>query len=284
MKKLIAIIGGGPAAMLLAAQLDEHKFDVTIYEQNSALGRKFLVAGEGGFNLTHSEPVEKIISRYTPVSFFEKIIQSFTNVDLRNWFSSIGIETTIGSSKRVFPVDGVKPIDVLNAVLKVLKQKNVSIKTKHLWKGWTVDKKLLFETNGLLIFIKADIVVFALGGASWKVTGSNKLWVSYFKDMGVDIIPFQASNCAFEIKWTKEFIAIAEGKSLKNIIVKCDYKENKGELVITKFGLEGGAVYALSPLIGKHLNESKIANVYLDLKPSFTVDEIKKKIDNRGNK
>ncbi|MGZ6523428.1 MAG: NAD(P)/FAD-dependent oxidoreductase, partial [Bacteroidia bacterium] len=132
MKKSIAIIGGGSAALMLASQLDENKFDVTIYERNAALGRKFLVAGDGGFNLTHSEESEQFISRYTPSVFFEKIISGFSNTDLRNWLSSIGIETFIGTSKRVFPVKGIKPIDVLNAILNELKKKNVTIKTNHL--------------------------------------------------------------------------------------------------------------------------------------------------------
>jgi uncharacterized flavoprotein (TIGR03862 family) len=284
MKKSIAIIGGGPAAMMLAAQLDEHKFDVTIYERNAALGRKFLVAGDGGFNLTHSEDIEQFISRYTPAIFFEKIIRSFTNTDLRNWLASIGIETTVGSSKRVFPADGIKPIDVLNAILNVLKKKKFFIKTQHTWKGWNTDNELLFETSNTTIPVKTDLVVFALGGASWKVTGSDGAWTNYLNEKGIEIIPFQSSNCAFEIKWNNEFLKIAEGQSLKNISLKCNEKEKQGEVVITAFGLEGGAIYALSPAIRKQLNEQKTATVYLDLKPTLHVSEIKNKISNRGNK
>ena len=283
MKRAIAIIGGGPAAMMLASVLDGQKFDVTIYEKNASLGRKFLVAGDGGFNLTHSEELEKFISRYTPSSFFENIISSFTNNDLRNWFHNIGIETHVGSSKRVFPLKGIKPIDVLNAILNVFKKKNVSIKTGHTWKGWK-NNELLFETSDQSVTVKADITIFALGGGSWKVTGSDGTWTNYFAEKGIDIIPFQASNCAYEIKWRKEFISIAEGKSLKNISLKCGSKEKKGELVITKFGLEGGAIYALSPEIRKRLNSTNSAQLLLDLKPSLTLVEIKNKISHRGNK
>src|SRR3990170_4718697 len=166
MKKTIAIIGGGPAALMLAAELNEEKFDVTIYERNNTAGRKFLVAGDGGFNLTHSEEIEQFISRYTPAPFFEKIISSFTNTDLRNWFANIGIPTIVGSSKRVFPEKGIKPIEVLNAILEVLKKNNVVIKTQHFWKGWNADNEQLFENNNQTIKVKADVVVFALGGAS----------------------------------------------------------------------------------------------------------------------
>jgi uncharacterized flavoprotein (TIGR03862 family) len=282
MKRVVAIIGGGPAALMLAAELDEQKFEVTIYEKNIALGRKFLVAGDGGFNLTHSEEQKLFISRYTPSSFFLNVISSFTNTDLRTWLKNIGIETFVGSSKRVFPLKGIKPIDVLNTILIVLKKKNV-LKTNHVWKGWN-NKGLFFETTNQTITIKADITVFALGGGSWKVTGSDGTWIKYFAEKGIEIIPFQASNCAYEIKWETEFIKIAEGKSLKNISLKCGDKEKKGELMITKFGLEGGALYALSPEIRKQLNSTNTAQLFLDLKPSLSVGEIKNKISNRGNK
>lgn len=283
MKRSVAIIGGGSAAMMLAATLDEQTFDVIIYEKNSALGRKFLVAGDGGFNLTHSEDTEQFISRYTPDSFFYNIISSFTNTDLRNWFKKIGIETFVGTSKRVFPVKGIKPIDVLNAILLVLKKKKVLIKTQYTWKGWN-NNELVFETAGQVEKIKSDITVFALGGSSWKVTGSDGLWAAYFAEKGIETIPFQASNCAYEIKWGKEFIKIAAGKSVKNISLKCGDKEKKGEVVITKFGLEGGAIYALSPEIRKQLNSRKTAQLFLDLKPTLSAGEIKNKISNKGNK
>jgi uncharacterized flavoprotein (TIGR03862 family) len=287
MKKSISIIGGGPAALMLAAQLDEQKFDVTIYERNATVGRKFLVAGDGGFNLTHSEDIEQFISRYTPTPFFKNIISAFSSTDLRNRLNTIGIETFVGSSKRVFPIKGIKPIDVLNAILNVLKKKNVIIKTQHLWKGWK-NNELIFENNSTSenkqLNVKPDIIIFALGGASWKVTGSDGTWSKLFIDKGIEIIPFQASNCAFEIKWKKEFIEIAEGKSLKNISISCDGSEKKGELVITKFGLEGGAIYALSSAIRSQLKKNKTARVFLDLKPSLTVAEIKNKISNKGNK
>ena len=283
MKKTIAIIGGGASALMLAATIDTIKFDIIIYERNSATGRKLLVAGDGGFNLTHSEDVEQFITRYTPSSFLEKSIRSFTNTDLRNWLKAIGIDTYIGSSKRVFPTKGVKPIDVLNAILAVLKQKNVVIKTQHDWKGWNEKDELIFESNEQLINIKADVTVFALGGASWKVTGSNRSWLRYFEEKGIKTIPFQPSNSAVKIIWKKEFLEIAEGKSLKNISLKCNDKEIKGEVVITKFGLEGGAVYALNGCIREQL-KNKTATIFIDFKPLLSVDEIRNKISNRGNK
>src|SRR6218665_406758 len=247
-KKSVAIIGGGPAAFMLAATLDETLFDVTIYEKNNAVGRKFLVAGDGGFNLTHSEAQEAFISRYTPAAFFQPLISSFNNNDLREWLKNIGIDTYVGTSRRVFPVKGIKPIEVLNAILVELKRKNVIIKTNHAWKGWK-NEALTFETSNAVLDVNADVAVFALGGSSWKVTGSDGSWTTYFSEKGIQIIPFRASNCAYEIKWGDDLLKAAEGQSLKNIIVSCDSKEKAGELVITKFGLEGGAIYPLGPQI-----------------------------------
>jgi hypothetical protein len=282
--KVIAIIGSGPAALMLAATLDEKLFDVTIYEKNFAPSRKFLVAGDGGFNLTHSEEIEQFITRYTPPSFLEKSIRSFTNADLCNWLKQIGIDTYTGTSKRIFPVKGIKPIDVLNAILNELKNKNVQIKTKHEWKGWNDKNELIIQQNDKDTFVKADIVVFALGGASWAKTGSDGSWISLFKEKCIEITPFQPSNCAYQIKWDEKFLKQSEGKSIKNIAITSNGVEKKGEVVITKFGIEGGAVYGLSPQIRKQLNDTISATIYIDLKPSLYVDTIKSKFANKGDK
>jgi len=284
MKKSIAIIGSGPSALVLAAFLDENKYDVTIYERNFAPGRKFLVAGDGGFNLTHSEEIEPFIGRYTPSTFLEACIRSFSNIELRNWLKDIGIETYEGTSKRVFPIKGIKPIDVLTAILEVLKKKNVQIKTQHMWRGWNANNELIFSHNKSEQTIKTDIAVFALGGGSWSKTGSDGTWTSAFEEKGIEIVSFQSSNCAYEIKWKNDFLAKTEGKFLKNISITCEEKVKPGELVITKFGIEGGAVYALSPQIRKQLNDKNSATVFIDLKPSLTADEVKSKFSERGNR
>jgi uncharacterized flavoprotein (TIGR03862 family) len=277
-------VGGGPAALMLAATLDSSIFDITIYERNYALGRKFLVAGDGGFNITHSEDIESFVARYTPPSFLEASIRAFPNTQLRTWLKEIGIDTFVGSSKRVFPTEGTKPIEVLNAILTVLKAKNVQIKTQHLWQGWSESNGLLFRHLESELEVQADVVVFALGGASWGKTGSDGTWASLLENKGISIVPFQPSNCAFEIRWEKSFLASAEGKSLKNIAISCDGSEKKGEVVITRFGLEGGAIYALSPQIRKRLAETGTATILIDLKPSFTLSEIKDKLSGHANK
>lgn len=284
MKRSIAIIGSGPSALMLAAMLDEKKWEVTLYERNFAPGRKFLVAGDGGFNLTYSEDMGKFITRYTPQNFLEKNLLAFTNADLCNWMEEIGIKTYVGTSKRIFPVKGIKPIDVLNAILKELKKKNVQLKTQHKWKRWNEINELVFTHNKNDFSVKTDVVVFALGGSSWSKTGSDGTWVNLFEEKQVDIIPFQPSNCAYEIKWDKKFLEISEGKFLKNISIKIDDKEKAGELVITKFGIEGGAIYALSPQIRAQLKENKRAKIYIDLKPIFSIDEIRSKLKSKGSR
>lgn len=269
---------------MLAATLNENFFDVSIYEKNFAPARKFLVAGDGGFNLTHSESIEQFVARYTPALFLEKSIRSFTNTDLCNWLKQLGIETFVGSSKRVFPVKGIKPIDVLNAILQELKRKNVQVKTKHEWKGWNDKNELIINHDNKNIFIKADFVVFALGGASWAKTGSDGSWLHLFKNRRVEVVPFEASNCAYGTGWDEKFLKQAEGKSLKNISVSCKGIEKKGEVVITKFGIEGGAIYALSPQIRGELKNNNPATIFMDLKPGLSAEAIKNKLTVKENK
>ena len=291
MKKTIAIIGGGASASALAAMLDENLLDITIYERQATLGRKFLVAGDGGFNLTHSEDLEHFLTRYSmPQSNnlshqnIENSLRNFTNLDTRDWLKSIGIETFIGSSNRVFPTKGIKPIEVLNAILLVLKNKPIKLKTKCFWQGWNAQNELIMLQNGIKTLVKADIIVFSLGGASWRKTGSDGTWTPYFEEKGISTVPFQASNCAYKIDWSDNFLAKSEGKSLKNIALKCGDKVKKGEVVVTKFGLEGGAIYALSPAIREQLNEHQLATIYLDLKPVLSVEDIVQKLTEKNNK
>lgn len=280
MKKQIAIIGGGPSAFLLAAFLDTTKFDVTLYEKNKTAGRKFLVAGKGGFNLTHSEPIKQFIKRYTPGDYLENALINFSNTDFRNWLDGIGIPTYVGSSKRVYPKEGIKPIEVLNAILKHLKEKGVNIKYNHTFTGWDdADNPIIND-----VAIKTDYTIFSLGGASWKITGSDGDWLNTFAEKGIKTKSFQASNCGYQIDWNPIFIKKHEGTPLKNIAITCDTTTQKGEAVITTFGLEGNAIYGLSPQIRLQLNNAKKATVYIDFKPSLSLEMIKVKIESSKSK
>jgi uncharacterized flavoprotein (TIGR03862 family) len=274
MKKKIAIIGGGPSAFLLAAFLDAEKFTVMLYEKNKTFGRKFLVAGKGGFNLTHSDAIDWLAKRYTPSGFLDNSLQSFTNVDFRDWLDQIGIPTYIGSSKRVYPKEGIKPIEVLNAIARALTEKGVVIKYEHTFSGWNDSDKPIIND----IPIQADYTVFSLGGGSWKVTGSDGRWLDTFSKKGIKTKTFQASNCGFEINWNPVFIEKHEGTPLKNIAVSCSNIIQKGEAVITNFGLEGNAIYGLSPQIREQLAAKLKATIYTDFKPSMPLEKLYAKI------
>lgn len=274
MKKQIAIIGGGTSALLVAAFLDAKKYTITIYEKNKTTGRKFLVAGKGGFNLTHSEPIDQFIKRYTPNGFLDKALLNFTNINFRNWLNEIGIPTFIGSSKRVYPKEGIKPIEVLKAILKNLKDKDVQIKYEHIFSGWNTSNNPIINNKT----IATDYTVFSLGGGSWKVTGSDGKWLNSFSEKGIKTKKFQASNCGYQIEWKSDFIQKHEGTPLKNIAITCNNVIQKGETVITKFGLEGNSIYGLSPQIREQLNTNSIATIFIDFKPSLSPESILSKI------
>jgi len=262
MKKELAIIGGGTAGLFLAAFIDTEIFDVTIYEKMNTLGRKFLVAGDGGFNLTHVEEMPSFKSRYTPPAFLKEALRAFSNRDFRAWLLDLGIPTFVGTSGRVFPDKGLKPIEVLNRIKAQLIEKNVKMKFNKTFIGW--------DEKGSVKFVSGETIhpkytIFALGGASWKVTGSDGTWLDVLAAKGVKTLDFSPSNCAYEINWSEEFILKHEGTPLKNISISLQGKTQKGETVITKFGIEGNAIYGLSPeikleLIKQTLNKEE----YLD--------------------
>ncbi len=281
-KKSITIIGGGPAALMLACSLDNAKYEISIYEKNATVGRKFLVAGKGGFNLTHSEDLEPFINRYHPKEFIGAFIKQFTNIDFRNWLQDIGIETYVGTSKRVFPKKGIKPIEVLQAIEKELLKNQVTINYNHSWTGWKNDE-LVFEHKQTTLIIKSDITVFALGGGSWKVTGSDGGWLTYFKKKQITTLPFVSSNCAYQIKWDNELLKLIEGQALKNCQFNCHGILKKGEAVLTQFGIEGSGIYALSKPIRKQLLANKIASITIDFKPELNEIQVQQRLKDHAH-
>ncbi len=293
---------------MLAGSLDNNKFNIYLYEKNAALGRKFLVAGKGGFNLTHSEYFTQFVERYHPQIFIEPFIEHFSNTDFTNWLKLIDIETYVGTSKRVFPIKGIKPIEVLKAIESQLQKNKVSVIYNHTWKGWDNDE-LLFSHHNELIKTKPDLVVFALGGASWKVTGSDGSWTTYFNNKGIKTNKFYPSNCAYKINWNSAFIKMHQGNALKNCEFTCGNISRKGEAVMTEFGIEGSGIYPLSAEIRKQLirpnishpelvagshemlkhtdsyryQHDGVAKLYIDFKPDLSLEEIKKRLENKGN-
>jgi uncharacterized flavoprotein (TIGR03862 family) len=272
----ILIIGGGPAGLMAATQLLDLKADITIIDHKPAVGRKFLVAGEGGFNLTHSEPLESFIQKYDS-EVIKDWVTKFTPADFRSWLSSIGIETYIGSSGKVFPIEGTKPIQVLNAWLKHLKKAPIN---------WQLKSELIdFDEKFVRIKSKNDVqelpydfLVFALGGASWKKTGSDGTWFDLFTEKKIHTIPFQSGNTGLELKestWRKEF----EGRFIKNCRLQINDLTVAGDLVITNYGIEGKPAYA----VNRALRTNRFKGLTIDFKPQLTVDKIETTLRNADN-
>lgn len=274
----VAIIGGGSAALLAADQLSMD-FDVHIYEKGKALARKFLVAGDGGFNITNSEKCPAILKHYSNTKILQEALKLFDTTDTIQWLKGMGIQTFVGSSGRVFPEKDMKPIHVLNKIMNQLKNKNVKIHYQHEFKGFDPDFDPILMHEDLRINLEADYVIFALGGGSWPVTGSDGKWVDSFKMVGLNLNHFEPSNCGVNIPWSDEFKAVFEGHYLKNLSISIGNKTVLGEVVITSYGLEGNAIYPIIPLLR---NELKATNgsvkIKLDLKAQNTHHQLLSKI------
>ena len=276
MKSELAIIGGGPSALLLAAHIDPSLYRVTIYEQQKTVGRKFLVAGKGGFNLTHGGNITDFINQYHPSDFLKSAIERFTPDDLRDWLAQRGVNTYVGSSGRVFPLKDIKPIKVLQAILDYLETLGVIIKYNEKWTGWDNQGSLTFDSG---LIVKPSQTILALGGGSWKITGSDGHWLSLLQGKGVQAIPFKPVNCGFTVNWDGQFLKRYAGQPIKNIKVKLDKIESTGELKITDYGLEGNAIYAISYCLQSKLNQSDTTQFTVDLKPMLTEQSIREKLE-----
>jgi uncharacterized flavoprotein (TIGR03862 family) len=277
LKKTISIIGGGASALAFSAFIDTNKYEVVLFDKNKALARKFLVAGDGGFNLTHGSVMDEMLNHYEPKGFLDEALLAFTNEDFRKWLKELGIETYVGSSGRVFPLKPIKPIEVLQAILNLLKKKGIHIKTNMEWTAWNTNNSIELNNSDV---IKTDIVVFALGGSSWKVTGSDGNWLRFFESKQIPTQAFEASNCAFKLNWPEEFIKNHAGKSLKNIALSSSNKTYKGEVTVSEFGLEGNAIYPLSTEIKKQIKSNGQALINIDFKPMLTDQEVFNKLLN----
>ncbi len=277
MSKPVAIIGGGPAGLFAAEYLANAGHSVDVYERMPTLGRKFLMAGRGGLNLTHSEPLEVFLKRYREgAPWLSDAIERFTPQDLRDWADGLAAETFIGSSGRVFP-KAMKASPLLRAWQARLEALGVRLHTRHRWTGWR-DGRLSFEDGaGNPVTHQADAVFLAMGGASWPRLGSDAGWVDMLTQRGVDITPFTASNCGVETGWSEVVKSRFAGQPLKTIALTCGEETVRGEAMIAGYGLEGGAVYALSAPIRQALKTGAVT-LRLDLRPNQSADDLAAKI------
>ncbi len=272
--KRVIIIGGGPAGLMAATQLLKSDCEILLLDQKASVGRKFLVAGDGGFNLTHSETPSEFREKYDS-DWMRQAVRQFSNKDWIKFLKQIGIETKIGSSGKIFPEDAIKPIQVLNAWKQLLEPKvQFMLNTRFVDFG---EKQVEVERDGKLEKIRFDYLVLALGGKSWPVTGSDGFWAPVFEQKGIELNPFQASNSGLVLY--ENWLGDLEGKILKNIRVFCGNQSCSGDLVCTNYGLEGKPAYAINGALRKM--EKPVFKV--DLKPQMTqqkVFEVLKKAKN----
>lgn len=283
MTKSVAIIGGGPSGLMAAEILSANNFNVTIYERKPTFGRKFLMAGRGGLNITHSENFDNFIKKYRKSSKnLEPIIHKFTPNNLRDWCDDLGEKTFIGSSGRVFP-DSFKASPLLRSWLKRLEKQGVNFKLKHDWLGWN-ENSLIFNTTDVEINVKHDITILALGGASWPDLGSDGSWVNILKKDNIDIATLCPSNCGFTVNWTSFFAEKFQGQSLKTVELCFADQKVKGEFIITENGVEGGAIYALSSYLRDDIYKNGSTTLKIDLKPDLSVEEIEQRLQKPKSK
>lgn len=272
----LAIIGGGPAG-LIAADILSKSCEVHLYEQGRTLGRKFLVAGDGGLNITNRAEGDALFEQFTPRSFMQPLLEAFGPAELRKWLDDLGVPTYVGSSGRVFPERDMKPAEVLAAMRARLVERGVHIHLQHTLVGFDERTRPLVEHGGTRSTAVGEVFLFALGGASWPKTGSTGEWRSCFEAIGVGTVPFAASNCGVDIA-LPDALRIHAGKPLKNIAVRAGDRVLRGELTLTDHGLEGNAIYPLVPAVREALLSNGKAELIIDLKPDLTEEQIDRKM------
>ncbi len=287
----LAVIGGGPAGLRaaeVAAEAGAGRWRIALFDAKPSVGRKFLVAGRGGLNLTHSEEIDRFLTRYDEgrqVERWRALLAEFSPTDLRAWAARLGIDTFVGTSGRVFPREK-QAAGLLRRWVARLRTLGVEFRMNHRWKslrrvetGW----QLMFQRRtigpaGDDLEIHARAVLFALGGASWPQTGSDGEWQAVFRDaLGICAVPWQPANCGWEVEpaWSPEFLRAAEGLPLKNVALSVDGRRALGELLITRYGIEGGALYQLgTTLRGQPLP----ARLEIDLKPQLSLKRLAEKL------
>jgi uncharacterized flavoprotein (TIGR03862 family) len=270
----VAVIGAGPAGLIAAETLARGGARVTVFDGMSSPARKFLLAGRGGLNLTHSEPLPQFLTRYGAAQArLTPAIEAFSPNALRAWADDLGQPTFVGSSGRVFPV-AMKASPLLRAWLRRLDTQGVQLKLRYRWVGWDDDGRLVFETFGGPHAVDARAVVLALGGASWPKLGSDGGWVERLAAKGVAIAPLKPANCGVTVAWSTLFADKYQGLPLKNVALAFGDRSVRGEAIITRDGLEGGAVYALSAQLRDAILAGGAARLSIALRPDLGIDEL----------
>ena len=281
----IAIIGGGPAGLMAAEVLAAAGHAVTVYDAKPSVGRKFLLAGKGGLNLTHSEPFEPFLARFGDrAAQIAPLLRGFDADALRDWAAGLGVETFVGTSGRVFPKD-LKAAPLLRAWLHRLRAAGVKFAMRHRWTGWADDGALRFDTAEGERLVTAGATLLALGGASWPQLGSDGAWAEPLAARGVGIAPLRPANCGFDVGataahadgpgWSDRFAREFAGQPIKPVALATDgFAYRAGEFVVTATGIEGSLVYAASHALREQIARKGSATLYLDLLPQLTPERV----------
>lgn len=275
----VAVIGGGPAGLIAAEILSRAGLSVTVYDRMPTFGRKLQMAGRGGLNLTHSEPLNNFLTRYGGArSFLAPSIEAFPPAALRDWAAGLGEETFTGSSGRVFP-KAMKAAPLLRAWLARLREQGVVFRFRMEWRGWDGASDLLFRhADGSEETVRPKAIVLALGGASWPRLGSNGAWTGILAEKGVGISPLVPANSGFQVHWSEVFKERFQGHPLKTVALTGAGRTVRGEAMITAQGIEGGAVYALSSGLRDQIAGEGEAILHINFCPDRSIQDLRKRL------
>ncbi|MBU0621553.1 MAG: TIGR03862 family flavoprotein [Gammaproteobacteria bacterium] len=296
----VAVIGAGPAGLMAAEVLSTAGVRVDVYDAMPSTGRKFLMAGKGGMNITHAEPFDAFLARYgTRREKLEPLLRAFPPEALREWIHGLGIETFVGTSNRVFPKD-MKAAPLLRAWLHRLRERGVHFHMHHRWLGWDEQGALRFEIPGIaphpnplppageganVKTMRFDATVLALGGASWPQLGSDGAWVSLLEQRGIAIAPLRPSNCGFEVAWSTHLRERFAGEPLKSVAACYGDTRKQGECIISAHGIEGGLIYSFSAVLRDEIERNGSATLQLDLLPNWSTERVQKEVSHpRGSR
>ena len=279
----IAIIGGGPAGLMAAEAASGAGVEVAVYDAMPTMGRKLLMAGKSGLNITHAEGKSAFDARYgAALPRLQAALDDFGNAAIRDWCAGLGVETFVGSSLRVFP-RAMKASPLLRAWLRRLAEQGVSFRTRHRWQGFD-GEDLVFDTPDGRITEHFDATVLALGGASWPELGSDAAWLPWLAGRGVAINPFRPANCGFEVNWSPVFAERFAGEPVKAVVATSDAGPLPGEFVVSKDGVEGSLVYAHAAALRDRIERDGAAALMLDLAPGRTVEKLARDLERQPAK